>query len=80
MATCFAHLRSALSAIEELSIHPAAQMGDFVYLELASGSVAVALVALDECNPTVFPKQVATDDTAPRTGYDFNAQPPCDPR
>jgi hypothetical protein len=54
MASCFAYLRSALSGIEQLSIHPSPSLGDAGYLfELASRSVAIALVALDECNPAV---------------------------
>ena len=42
MASCFAYLRSALSGIEQLSIHPSPSLGDAGYLfELASRSVAI---------------------------------------
>jgi uncharacterized protein (DUF1786 family) len=53
MATCFAHLKSALSAIEELTHHPGSSLGDAYFYDQASASVWVALVALDACNPTV---------------------------
>jgi hypothetical protein len=51
MATCFAHLLSALSAIEELAINPGSSRGDAYYYDQASASVSVALVALDACCP-----------------------------
>ena len=50
MATCFAHLKSALSAIEELTHHPGSSPGDAYFYDQASASVWVALVALDACN------------------------------
>jgi hypothetical protein len=53
MANCFAFLRSALSAIEELSVHPGASLTDEYLYDQASASVWVALVALDECDPAV---------------------------
>jgi hypothetical protein len=59
MASCFAHLRSALSAIGELSLNPTASPSDSFYFELALRSMSVALVALDNCNPALFPQSVA---------------------
>jgi len=53
MANCFTFLRSALSAIEELSVHPGASVTDEYLYDQASASVWVALVALDECDPAV---------------------------
>jgi hypothetical protein len=53
MATCFAHLRAALSAIEELSLHPRSSPSDAYFYDQASGSVWVALVALEACDPQV---------------------------
>jgi hypothetical protein len=53
MATCFAHLKSALSAIEELTHHPGSSPGDAYFYDQASASVWVALVALDACNPAI---------------------------
>ena len=53
MATCFAHLKSALSAIEELTHHPESSPSDAYFYDQASASVWVALVALDACNPAV---------------------------
>jgi hypothetical protein len=53
MATCFAHLKSAISVIEELTYHPGSSPGDAYFYDQASASVWVALVALDACNPAV---------------------------
>jgi hypothetical protein len=49
MATCFAHLQSALSALEELAINPESSGTDAYYYDQVSASVSVALVALDAC-------------------------------
>jgi len=57
MATCFAHLRSALSAIQELSLHPGSSLSDAYFYDQAAGSVCVALVALDACAATQVPYQ-----------------------
>jgi hypothetical protein len=57
MATCIAHLRTALSAIEELSLHPKSSPSDAYFYDQASGSVWVTLVALDACAPQV-PDQI----------------------
>ena len=52
MAQSCGHLRSALAAIEQLSLHPASSAHDVMPFELASSSVHVALVALDQCAPS----------------------------
>jgi hypothetical protein len=49
MATCYAHLQSALSAIEELSKLPEGSPIDAYCYHQASGCVWVALVALAQC-------------------------------
>jgi hypothetical protein len=49
MATCYAHLRSALSVIEELSRQSEAASGDLYCYDQASGCVWIALVALAQC-------------------------------
>jgi len=49
MATCYAHLRSALSAIEELSRRPEVSPSDIYCYDQASGCVWIALVALAQC-------------------------------
>ena len=51
MATCLAHLRTALSVIEELSLHPGSSPSDAYFYDQASGGVWVTLVALDVCAP-----------------------------
>ncbi len=51
MATCYAHLQSALSAIEELSRQPEVSPIDTYCYDQASGGVWVALVALAQCGP-----------------------------
>jgi hypothetical protein len=51
MATCFAHLQSALSALEELAVNPESSASDAYYYDQVSASVSVALVALDACCP-----------------------------
>ena len=51
MATCYAHLRSALSAIEELSKRPEGSPVDAYCYHQASSCVWVALVALAQCSP-----------------------------
>jgi len=55
MANCYAHLRSALSSIEELATHPAASPTDSYCYDQATGCVWVALVALAQCGPTPEP-------------------------
>jgi hypothetical protein len=49
MPICVAGLRGALSAIEELSLHPGALLGDAYMYDQASAGVWVALVALKQC-------------------------------
>jgi hypothetical protein len=49
VATCFAHLQSALSALEELAINPESSGGDTYYYDHASAGVSLALLALDAC-------------------------------
>ena len=49
MATCYAHLQSALSAIEELSQQVEGSPIDAYCYHEASGCVWVALVALAQC-------------------------------
>jgi hypothetical protein len=51
MATCYAHLRNALSVIEELLRQPEASPSDSYCYHQASGCVWVALVALGQCGP-----------------------------
>jgi hypothetical protein len=51
MATCLAHLRSALIALEEVTLLPGSSPGDTYIYDQASASVWVALVALDACSP-----------------------------
>jgi hypothetical protein len=53
MATCYAHLRSALSAIEELSRQSDESSGDTYCYDQASGCVWIALVALAQCGSEV---------------------------
>jgi hypothetical protein len=48
MATCYAHLQSALSVIEELSRQSVAPSDHYCY-DQASGCVWIALVALAQC-------------------------------
>jgi hypothetical protein len=50
MSTCYAHLRSALFAIEELSKQPEGSPIDAYSYDQASGCVWVALVALAQCS------------------------------
>jgi hypothetical protein len=49
MASCYSHLRSALSVIDELAEHPAFS-GHVYSIDQISGCVWVALTLLDECN------------------------------
>jgi hypothetical protein len=49
MASCYSHLRSALSVIDELAEHPAFS-GESYAFDQASGCVWVALTLLDECS------------------------------
>jgi hypothetical protein len=49
MATCYSHLRSALSVIEELLGQPDASPSDTYCYDQASGCVWVALVSLGQC-------------------------------
>jgi|SRR5580658_7755625 hypothetical protein len=51
MANCYAHLRSALSSIEELAMHPGASPTDTYCYDQASGCIWVAVVALAQCGP-----------------------------
>lgn len=51
MATCHAHLHSALSVVEDLSVHPRASLSDIYSYEQVSGHVWVALVCLAQCGP-----------------------------
>jgi hypothetical protein len=51
MASCYAHLRSALSIIDELSVHAGASPSDGYFYDQAVQCVWVALVALAGCEP-----------------------------
>jgi hypothetical protein len=51
IANCYAHLRSALSSIEELAMHPGASPTDTYCYDQASGCIWVAVVALAQCGP-----------------------------
>jgi hypothetical protein len=53
VATCAAHLRSALLILDELTFHPGSAREDAYAYELASRVTCVALVALEQCQLTL---------------------------
>ena len=52
VATCVAHLRSALLIIEGLSRHPHSALEDAFAYDVAARATYIALVSIDECQPT----------------------------
>ncbi|MCU1491019.1 MAG: hypothetical protein JWM85_2424 [Acidimicrobiaceae bacterium] len=51
VATCTAHLRSALLILDDLAYHPQSALEDAFAYDLASRATCGALVSLDECQP-----------------------------
>jgi hypothetical protein len=52
VATCAAHLRSALLILDDLARHPHSALEDEFAYDLASRATCIALVSFDECQPT----------------------------
>jgi hypothetical protein len=51
VATCVAHLRSALLILDGLASHPESALEDALTYDLAARATCVALVSLDDCQP-----------------------------
>jgi hypothetical protein len=52
IATCAAHLRSALLILDDLACHPQSSFEVAFAYDLASRATCIALVSLDECQLT----------------------------